>query len=135
MAEPLKKPEVTRFVEIERRDLKPERMNVWASAPKNEWEYVTIPAEDLHGYSHPSIGINHDIFEAGQTYFVPPILAGEIRRIMDRHQIEQIALLQPKRRQKALRDLAGAQGATRVGTAAAGAVAIQEGLPGAAEPV
>lgn len=126
--------EVIKYVQIDSRQERPERTDVWQSAPKSEWQYVTIPAEDIHGYSYPPIEINHDKFEGNGTYFVPPILAGEIKRIMNRYDLEQVALMQPKQRARALAQLAGNQGATRVATVAMGASAVQDGVPGLSAP-
>ncbi len=137
--------EVIKYIEVERKESRPTRFNVWASVPKDQFEYVTIPKEDLHGYPYPPVSVNFDKFdeyhnsyiredEAGRTFLVPPILAGELRRIMDRFHIESVALLQPKRRLEALRNLAGNPSATRVATAAAGSTAQSVGIPGAVLP-
>lgn len=83
-----------------------ETFNVWISAPESEWQYVSIPAEDIHGYPHPPLEINDDKFDAGKTHFVPPILAAEMQRILKSFEVEQIALLQPRKRKRALEQLA-----------------------------
>ena len=123
----VKAQEIIRYVEVQKKAEKPPRFDVWASAPKSEWEYVEIPSEDLHAYQYPSIMINQDKFEPGKKYFVPPILAGEIRRIMKRFEIECLALLQPKKRQQALAQVNGH------GTRVESAGAIPVSTPGMAD--
>lgn len=125
MAEALK--ETVRYIEIEKKNAKPERFNVWVSAPKKDWQYVEIPAEDLHSFQYPDIIINQDKFEAGKKHFVPPLLAGELTRVMKRFEVETLSLLQPKKRQEALRQVNGK------GTNLASAGAIAVGLPGAVD--
>lgn len=133
MAEPkentaAKQQEVIKYIEIAKKgNEKPPRFDVWQSAPKSEWEYVEIPKEDLHSYVYPSIMINQDKFESGAKYFVPPLLAHELRRVMKRFETECLALLQPKKRQAAL-EQAGRNG-TRVGQVGA----IPLSTPGMAE--
>jgi len=137
--------ETVKYIEVERKEAKPAQFNVWVSAPRSEWEYVTIPKEDLHGYIYPEIMINHDKFNeyhpsyvsqdaTGFKFLVPPMLAGEIKRIIDRAYIETVALLQPKKRMEALRNLQGHPGATRVAAAGLGSTAEVVGVPGAVIP-
>lgn len=119
--------ETIKYVEITKATAKPDRFNVWASAPKKDWQYVEIPAEDLHSFQYPDIIINQDIFKAGDRHFVPPMLAGEITRIMKRFEVECLALLQPKKRQAALKQVDGK------GSRLSSVGATVLGLPGAAD--
>jgi len=82
-----------------------EPSNVWLSAEEKDWVYVTLPEEDIHGYPYPTIRVNDDEFERGKKYLVPPILAGEVERIKKAFEVESIALLQPRRRMQAYKDL------------------------------
>lgn len=43
--------------------------------PKETWQFVVIPEEDVTGKTHPSIWLNKMEFVKGQTYQVPPQVA------------------------------------------------------------
>lgn len=48
------------------------------NTPKETWQYVTIPEEDPLGKPFPSIRLNKEAFEAGETYQVPPAIASYV---------------------------------------------------------
>ena len=72
---------------------------------RSNWEYVEVPARDILDYEYPTLAINRDRFEAGKKYFVPPIIAEELRRIMKVNDIQTRRILSPKIDTKALTDL------------------------------
>ena len=72
---------------------------------KSNWEYVEIPEKDVLDFEYPSVAINRDRFYAGKKYFVPPIIAEEIRRIMKVNDRQTRRILSPKPDVKALEDL------------------------------
>jgi len=62
---------------------------------RESWQYVTIPEEDPLGKGFPTIHLNKEAFEAGQTYQVPPQIA---KYVTDRIKIFNrscVRLLQP----------------------------------------
>lgn len=144
-------PEVIRYVEVAPRKKEVERFNVWASAPRADWEYVTVPKQDIHGYSFPPVSVNQDYFCADQqtypsqafvkfdeegnpVFHLPPMLAREVNDIVKRQEQEQIALLQPKLRKSVLDRLYRNPGAVKVAAAAGGSTATQVGVPGTVLP-
>ena len=72
-----------------------------AAAVASDKVYVEVPDEDLFDLVHPDIIINGEHFGPGKHY-VSPILAGEIKRLVDQFRRGQVRLLQPKRDAKAL---------------------------------
>jgi hypothetical protein len=73
---------------------------------KSNWEYVEIPEKDVLDFEYPSLAINRDRFYAGKKYFVPPIIAEELRRIMKVNDYQTRRILSPRVDKKALQDLA-----------------------------
>lgn len=73
---------------------------------KSNWEYIEIPERDVLDFEYPSLAINRDRFYAGKKYFVPPIIAEELRRIMKVNDYQTRRILSPKVDKKALQDLA-----------------------------
>jgi hypothetical protein len=73
---------------------------------KSNWEYVEIPEKDVLDFEYPSVAINRDRFYAGKKYFVPPIIAEEIRRIIKVNDYQTRRILSPRIDKKALQDLA-----------------------------
>ena len=47
--------------------------------PKDTWQYVVIPDEDVTGKKHPSIWLNKIEFVAGQTYQIPVPIAEYVK--------------------------------------------------------
>ena len=45
---------------------------------KEAWQYVVIPTEDPLGKPFPTIRLNKEAFEAGQTYQVPAPIASYV---------------------------------------------------------
>lgn len=72
---------------------------------KSNWEYVEIPEKDVLDFEYPTLAINRDRFEHGRKYFVPPIIAEELRRIMKVNDRQTRRILSPKPDAKALQDL------------------------------
>ena len=72
---------------------------------KSDWQYVEVPAKDVLDFEYPSLAINRDRFYAGKKYFVPPIIAEELRRIMKVNDRQTRRILSPKPDAKALQDL------------------------------
>jgi hypothetical protein len=46
--------------------------------PRETWQYVTIPSDDPLGKPFPTIRLNKEAYEAGQTYQVPAPVAAYI---------------------------------------------------------
>jgi hypothetical protein len=55
------------------------------STDKSTWEYISIPAKELTGRSHPKMSINRHEFFAGKKYHVPPQIARELESMLERH--------------------------------------------------
>src|SRR5208337_4489860 len=70
--------------------------NVWKSDQAN-WEYIAIPATNALGEMHASLSVNEYSFEPGQTYKVPPTVAGTLRERLLVYAKECVRVLQPKR--------------------------------------
>jgi hypothetical protein len=49
----------------------------WKTA-KEAWQYVTLPTEDPLGKPFPTIRLNKEAFEAGQTYHIPAEVASYV---------------------------------------------------------
>jgi hypothetical protein len=58
-------------------------------------QYVTIPKKTVLGWDHPGIGINLKHWGPG-THLVSDAEAGEINRMLERHNTEQIRILRPE---------------------------------------
>jgi len=78
---------------------------------KSNWEWVSIPAKDLFGDTHTGISINFEKFVPHQNedgsysgkegrYFVDPVKAEEIRRILALTLVSQMRVMQPQQDQK-----------------------------------
>ena len=65
------------------------------STDKSKFEWIEIPARDMYDHAYPTIRINAENFESGKRHFVPPEVAGELRRIMDRFEVDSRRLLLP----------------------------------------
>lgn len=50
---------------------------------RKDWEWVAIPAKDFYGARHAGLSLNGQLFEGGKKHFVPPVVAEEMRRILD----------------------------------------------------
>lgn len=83
---------------------------------KSNWEYVEVPSRDVLDNAYPSLAINRDRFEPGKKYFVPPIIAEELRRIIKVNDYQTRRILSPKIDTKALKDLEGSQLQRQIGS-------------------
>jgi hypothetical protein len=68
----------------------------WDTDKKN-WEYISIPAENAIGERHDSVAVNEHVFDAGQTYLVPPAVAASVKERLAVYAKACIRILQPKR--------------------------------------
>lgn len=59
------------------------------------WQYVTIPTEDPLGKDFPTIRLNKDAFERGQTYKVSPQIAAYVNDRIKVFNRSCVRLLQP----------------------------------------
>jgi hypothetical protein len=66
---------------------------------KSNWEWVTVPEEDLFGEEHTGVSINFNQYGPGK-HFVDPESAGEIRRLLDLRLRGDMRVLQPGRDKK-----------------------------------
>lgn len=78
-----------------------EVLDPWKSN-KETWQYVTIPDEDPLGKKFPGIGLNHEKYEAAQTYLVPPQVAEFIKERVKVFNRSCIRLLQPNADMKSI---------------------------------
>lgn len=87
-------------------ELKPKVATVdpWQS-DKATWQYVTIPEEDPLGKRFPSIGLNAQHYESGQTYLVPPVVAVYVNDRIKVFNRSCIRLLQPNVDMKSLNEV------------------------------
>ena|ERR1700723_964048 len=46
--------------------------------PRETWQYVSVPQEDPLGKPFPTIRLNKEAFESGQTYQVPAQIAAYV---------------------------------------------------------
>jgi hypothetical protein len=58
---------------------RPTTVDAVFKTPKETWQFVSIPDEDVTGKAHPSIWLNKVEFTAGQTYQVPPAVAEYVK--------------------------------------------------------
>ena len=63
--------------------------------PKETWQYVTLPDEDPLGKKFATIRLNKEVFEAGQTYNVPPQIADYLKERIKVFNRSCVRLLQP----------------------------------------
>lgn len=61
---------------------------------RSKWEYFTVPEVDLFDKPFQGLGLNGYKFERGQTYFVEPEVASELRRILAVVQKADLRILQ-----------------------------------------
>lgn len=66
----------------------------WKS-PKETWQFVTLPEEDPLGTKFPQISLNKTIFQAGETYQVPPQVAAYVNERIKAFNRSCVRLLQP----------------------------------------
>jgi hypothetical protein len=71
-------------------------VDAWETDQTN-WEFVTIPDEDPLGKEFPIVSINKHVFEAGETYKVPPPIAAYVRDRVKVFNRSCVRLLQPNR--------------------------------------
>lgn len=55
------------------------RMKTDWDTPKDTWENVHVPKENVLGEPHDTMSINNHVFEPGQTYLVPPKIAETLK--------------------------------------------------------
>jgi hypothetical protein len=72
-------------------------------APKEEFEYVTVPDTDLFDQPHPGVRINGVHFGPGTHKISDPILAATGKERLQAHSRSDVRILQPKRDAEALR--------------------------------
>jgi hypothetical protein len=85
--------------EVEKR---PTTITELYATPKESWQYITIPEEDPLGKKFPSIYLNKEKFDPGQTYQVPPQIAAHVNdriRVFNR---SCVRLLQPEMAQEGI---------------------------------
>ena len=63
--------------------------------PKETWQYVTIPEEDPLGKPFPTIYLNKEAFERGQSYNLPPQIATYVKDRIKIFNKSCVRLLQP----------------------------------------
>ncbi len=81
------------------------------SEDQSKFEYVTVPeADTVFDHPYPTIWINRERYEAGQTYFVEPDIAKELRRIIKTYEASMLRILQPKKDASALKNLRDTRG-------------------------
>lgn len=68
--------------------------SVAASIPEGS-QYVVIPKKTILGWDHPGIGINLKHWGPG-THLVTDTEAGEINRMLERFNNEQVRILRPE---------------------------------------
>lgn len=74
----------------------PEPLDPWKS-DKETWQYISIPQENPLGDRHDSLSLNRHVFEAGQTYLVPQVVAESLQERLRVYSRACIRVLQPKR--------------------------------------
>lgn len=79
-------------------------VDAWET-PKETWEFVTVPDEDPLGKTFPNISLNKHIFEAGQTYNLPPQVAAYVKDRIKVFNRSCVRLLQPNVDLKAQTDV------------------------------
>lgn len=77
----------------------------WQS-PKETWQFVTVPDEDPLGMKYPNISLNKTIFEAGQTYQVPPPVAQYVNERIKVYNRSCVRQLQSNVDRKSLQEVA-----------------------------
>lgn len=71
-----------------------EAFDPWKT-PKESWQYVTIPHEDPLGKNFPTIRLNKEAFEAGQTYNLPVSVAAFVNERIKVFNRSCVRLFQP----------------------------------------
>lgn len=74
---------------------------------KEDFVYVTIPEKDVLDWPYPTIQLNRQKFEPGNTYKCPVEVGEEVERRMKMYNKETVRLLQPKADIKALQTVQG----------------------------
>lgn len=67
----------------------------------SNYEWVEVPEADLFDKRHQGVQVNFEKYGPGR-HFLPPELAGEVRRLLASKVRSDIRILQPKRDQKAM---------------------------------
>jgi hypothetical protein len=65
------------------------------ATPKDTWQYVTLPDEDPLGKPFPTIRLNKEAFERGQSYNLPAPIAVIIKDRIKEFNRSCVRLLQP----------------------------------------
>jgi len=92
-----------------------EPVDAWTT-DETTWQYVTLPDEDPLGKEFPIVSLNKHVFEAGQTYKVPPQVADYVRERVKVFNRSCVRLLQPNRDLTAERAVAfGSASAAQIG--------------------
>lgn len=65
------------------------------TTPQETWQYVAIPTEDPLGKPFPSIYLNKEKYDAGQTYHMPPQIASFVNERIKIFNRSCVRLLQP----------------------------------------
>jgi hypothetical protein len=95
-----------------------EPVDPWTT-DESTWQYVTIPDEDPLGKEYCKVSLNKHVFEAGQTYKVPPQVADYVRDRVKVYNRSCVRLLQPNRDIVSERQVAfGSSSASQIGAQA-----------------
>jgi len=70
--------------------------------PKETWQYVTLPIEDPLGKPFPTIRLNKEAFERGQTYNLPVQVASYVNDRIKVFNRSCVRLLQPDMAQEGI---------------------------------
>lgn len=72
---------------------------------KSNWEYVSVPSEDVLAHQAPQFSNNKDIYYPGQTYLLPPDKAADLKDRIREWTRSRVRILQPGVDQRMYRDL------------------------------
>ncbi len=72
---------------------------------KSDGVYVVIPEYDKLGNPHQGAAINEYRYEAGKTYYMEPVFAEELERILEIYDEQTLALLMGRINKRALAQL------------------------------
>jgi hypothetical protein len=76
-------------------ETRPTTITDFYATPKESWQYVTIPEEDPLGKKFPTIYLNKEKFDAGQSYNVPAPIASYVNDRIKIFNRSCVRLLQP----------------------------------------
>jgi hypothetical protein len=72
-----------------------------AAIDKSNWEYITVPDEDIFGDKHSGFSINFEHFGPG-THYVDPEKAKTLKVLLANRMRSDIRILQPNQDKKML---------------------------------